>query len=167
MVDLQRSRLLPKNRWWDHVPPSRPSQKRWLLFGPWHFWWVFERWMLSGGFLRDKHCQICFECLRNYGSHQGSRRSIPSTVGFISSRHSPAQGLLSCWLRFGVALALDLGQPLADGQAGLGWFTLNKRCFVRVAQQRGERRGERGSVKNASVWTKVGFYRNLKPCMVS
>lgn len=56
-------------------------------------------WMLSGGPLREQHCQICFKGLRYHHSH--SRKSIhplppPPTVGFISSRHSHAQGSLSC-----------------------------------------------------------------------
>lgn len=47
--------------------------------------------------------------------------------------------------RCGIALPLELGEPLADGRAGLERLTLDERCFVCVNQQPGERR--RGSLR--------------------
>lgn len=49
--------------------------------------------------LRDLHCQICFWCRRCHRSHKGSRKGVHPLpphppVGFISCRHSCAQGFI-------------------------------------------------------------------------
>lgn len=149
MGDLQHFRLLPKNRWQDHVLPSRPSWKGWLFFCPWHFQRVFRRWMLSGGLLRDKQWQICFKCSRCYHSHKVSILHLPVPQWDLFPRGTAVlRPCSAARLRDGIALTLNLEQLLADEQAGLEQFNLNKSCFVCMNQQPGECRGE-VSVKNA------------------
>lgn len=69
--------------------------------------------------------------------------------------------------RCGIALPLELGEPLADGRAGLERLTLGERCFVRVNQQPGKRR--RGSLRKECLnldksWVFLGIWNHALFC---